>query len=161
MLTVALLASACDSPPVGPFSGGTPGTQCAPAGGPEAIGVWVLRGLHDDQHAKVTSVELPHVHHLRVLGVWLVPLDGTGGIGDAAYPPASWPAWHDRVPAVGGIVGAGPIHGQDLLYGLALTAGSKFGTAGGPIVTYSFDGNSYTVHEAITVRIGDCAAIGL
>jgi hypothetical protein len=155
LLAVALLASACSSSdPVGPLgTAGESGTECAPAGRPVVVGIWPM---HETGHERVqiASAILPRQRHLHVFGIWLIPLGNLGGIGDAYYPQVDYPTWYQRRPAVHGVVDTG--RGDALVFGVELTKGSSVGSAGGPVITYTAGGNTYTVHEAITVQLGRC-----
>jgi hypothetical protein len=152
---VTVLLAACSSDPVGPLGGpGDPGTECFPA----ALGRTVTEGFFALQNggkipASVQRVTLTDRRGIAVTTkAWLVPIWHTPGhyelIGDGfPYPPVTYPGWKHREPAIGAVIKPGKSF--NLVYGIKRTA--RTGTSGGPAITYTAGGTTYTVTFATSL----------
>ena len=159
--TAALLA-ACSTGP-GPLgTGGDAGSQCSPGsqGQPITMGIYDLHNAGTSP-VTVTSVTLPAAHGLAMTKSWLLPIYHTPGhweaVGVAAdYPPVSKedvqydPEWPNRVPAAGATIRPG--QDLNLVFGLTRTT-VKAGRSDGPLISYTADGNSYTVQEQTALEV--------
>jgi hypothetical protein len=161
-VTAALLAACSSSPP--PLgNGGTAGQQCMTY----RQGEPVTTGLYDLDNAgtppvTVQSVALPSsAHGLRMTMSWLVPIyhdPKNGDFDDVGvgfpYPPTTAPEWGRRRPAAGGVIKPGQTF--NLVFGLTRTS-ARAGRSGGPVITYTAGGNSYTLSEVTSLVVaGKC-----
>ena len=156
--TAALLAACSSSPgPLG--NGGTPGQQCFPGrqGEPVTLGLYTLQN-NGTSAATINSVRLPSdARGLKMTKAWVVPIyhdPKTGnleliGVG-WPYPPTSQPTWPQRSPAAGAIVKPG--QDLNLVFGLIRTTGGN-GRSDGPVIVYTVNGSSYTIHEAVSLLL--------
>jgi hypothetical protein len=160
--TTALLAVGCSSsPPDGPLGdGGAPGLQCAYGvkGHTDTIG-YPLEN-RSSSPVTITSITVPAARGLKMTRAFVVPIQHRPGqyqaIGElTVWPPASDPVWAHRHAIPGAAVPAGAT--LNLIFGLTQTTG-KVGRADGPLITYSSDGNSYTIQEQTALRMGGDAA---
>jgi len=87
---------------------------------------------------------------------WLMPLykppHGSWTYVGAAYsyPPVHWPEWRHRQPIPGAIIKPGQM--LNLFFGLTRTTAGP-GRTGGPVITYSANWISYTLHDNFGIVI--------
>jgi hypothetical protein len=154
LATAALLAAGCTSDP-GPLNGGglgdVHGHECIPApiGRQVTDGFFVLTNTGTSP-VTVTSVKLTAVHGLAMTRAWLMPgykppRGALSFVGDEPYPPIRWPEWPNRQAIPGAVIK--PHQGLNLFFGVARTTAGT-GRVGGPTVTYTAGGNTYTLQEA-------------
>jgi hypothetical protein len=160
--TAALLGAACSSNVIGPLGGpGDPGTECFPA----ALGRTVTEGFFPLENTGKAAATVQRVALTKPRGMavttkaWLVPIWHTSGhfelIGDGfPYPPVTYPGWKHREPAIGAVIKPG--RSLNLVYGIKRTA--RTGTSGGPTITYTAGGNTYTLTYAtsLVMKAGNC-----
>jgi len=166
LTAVAVLLAGCSSDPgPGPIADGGTGSQCLAAG----LGKLVTVGSYDLDNkgkspATVTGIRLPHLHGLRVTSAWLTPiLTDSNGDQEEIGVGYSWPPsfdklvreeWARRVPLIGAVVKPG--QDPNLSFGVART-GTHYGSAGGPLVTYTSDGHTFTANLPFSiVVVGNC-----
>jgi hypothetical protein len=169
LCTVAASLSACSGQPaVGPLgNGGTAGQQCisGPKDQPLTVGLYSLRNT-GTAPATIDSVRLPSATlGLTMTRSWLTPIyhDTLLGVGWAypLTPPKTtvheWSGekgalleWARRRPAVGAVIRPG--QWLTLVFGLTRTR-DHAGRSGGPVIVYTVSGNTYTIHEAVTLLI--------
>ncbi len=168
LCAVAASLSACSGQPaVGPLgNGGTAGQQCisGPRDQPLTVGLYSLRNTGTTP-ATIDSVRLPPAAlGLVMTRAWLTPIYHNDELGVGwDYPltaPSSnravqgWKAvaleWARRRPAVGAVIRPG--QWLTLVFGLTRTR-DHAGRSGGPVIVYTVSGNSYTIHEAVTLLI--------
>jgi hypothetical protein len=113
-----------------------------------AIGDWALKNSSAST-VTIQSATLPDVHGLTATKAWLAPIQGQTLIGVAYWPPKS-PMWALRVLAAGGTIR--PHHSLNLVFGFAMNS-AKTAQAGGPTVTYTANGNTYTLQETFSVKL--------
>jgi hypothetical protein len=131
-----------------------------------AAGIWSLQNT-GKYPVKITGIRLPDMHGMRVVSAWLAPIlkDPSDGdwmsVGDGgSWPPAGDPVtdreWARAVPLIGAVIkpGKDPSQGPQLVLELSRT-GTRKGTAGGPLVTYTSNGHTYTVNERFAIEIAD------
>jgi hypothetical protein len=153
LLTVAAPLAACSASGPGPLgNGGIPGSQCDPG----AVGHTLTMGIYGLANSGtsdviVTGVRLAHPHGLSITkSAWVVPDVVTPGedlgVGvEEDYPPVSWPTWSKREAIPGALVR--PRQDElSLVFGLTRTT-SRAGHSGGPVITYTANGNTYRVQE--------------
>lgn len=154
LLATAALLAGCSTGP-GPLGdgglGNTPGSECIP----EPVGFQVSDGFFlltntGSSPVTVTSVKVTSLHGLAITRAWLMPLykpphGVPSGIGDEFYPPTHSPEWPNRQAVPGAVIK--PHQALNLFFGLARTT-AETGRAGGPTITYTVGGNSYTLQEA-------------
>lgn len=165
LVTAALLVGCAGAGP-GPLGdGGDPGQQCMPQaqGQPTTVGLYDLDN-NGSSPVALKSVRLGSPRGLTMTSAWLTPIYHNGA--ETVLVGVSWPwppslsrgsgsaavrwAWVRRIPAVGAIIK--PHQDLNLVFGLTRTIASN-GYSGGPVVTYTANGNAYTVREATTLEI--------
>jgi len=97
----------------------------------------------------VTSVKVTSLHGLAMTRAWLMPEykpphGVPSGVGDDSYPPIISPQWPNREAVPGAVIK--PHRALNLFFGLARTT-AETGRAGGPTITYTAGGNTYTLQE--------------
>jgi hypothetical protein len=167
LLVTAALLAACSGDGPGPLGdGGDPGQQCMPwaQGHPTGVGLYPLA---NSGSAPVTlkSVTLGSPHGLTITRAWLTPIDGNAG-GGGTLIGVGWPwplslargwgsqavrwAWARREPAAGAVIK--PREDLNLVFGLTRTI-ARNGYSGGPVITYTANGSTYTVREQTTLEV--------
>jgi hypothetical protein len=169
LLATAGLLAACspftsDAGP-GPLGdGGDPGQQCMPWPQGKPTGV----GLYDFTNSSTSPVIVKSVRLASPRGLkmskdaWFVPIyyhDGTYNTVGVGWPwplslvrhywPVQW-AWARRKPAIGFVIK--PHVDIDLVFGLTRTE-ARNAYSGGPVLTYSANGTTYTVRSQTTLQI--------
>ena len=93
---------------------------------------------------------------LTMTRAWVVPVQVRPGhfelIGAlTTWPPPASPEWAQRQPAAGAVI----LPGQtlNLVVGLTMTT-TQVGHSRGPVITYTADGNGYTLQEPTGLRMG-------
>jgi hypothetical protein len=152
LLCAAFLAACSSDPgPLGSTADYGSGVQCQGLLRPGqmiAIGDWELKN-GSASTVTVQSASLPGEHGLSATKAWLVPIQGQTLIGVAYWPPKS-PMWPLRQPAAGAVIR--PHQSVNLVFGFAKTS-AKNGQAGGPLVTYTANGHTYTLQETFSVLL--------
>lgn len=123
----------------------------APAGKPVNMGLFDLNN-HGTAPVTVRRVSLPDAHGMAMTEAWLVPAKTSGpqlGVG-TAYPPATYPLWADRVPAVGAVIRPG--QNLQLEFGVLRTTAAD-GSSGGPVVVYTAGRTTYTLREQVSLAV--------
>jgi hypothetical protein len=152
---VAALLAGCSgsgAPPLG--DGGNGGRQCTPAPQAGKPVDMVLFDLNNQSTAPVTirSVSLPNAHGMAMTEAWLVPVNVNGpqlGVG-APWPPATYPLWADRLPAVGAVIEPG--HDLQLAFGVLRTTAAD-GNSDGPLIVYTARRSSYALSEGFSLAV--------
>ena len=126
-------------------------------GKPVEVGLY---DLHNRGSSPVTvkSISLDHPHGLVMTETWLTPIGHQNGqeltIGVGWPYPPSFTAlvrqvWSERRPAIGATVRPG----QDLNLVFGLTRTGAVGKSGGPVIVYTADGSTYTLHENTSLSV--------
>jgi hypothetical protein len=120
------------------------------------MGVYALR---NDGSSPVTihAVTLPKLVRLTLTKAYLVPIRDRTLIGEASWPPTAR-AWQQRRPAIGGTIKPGQT--LNLVFGLTMTT-SRGGYSSGPLISYSADGNAYSVQEQTALTVGQHSACAM
>jgi hypothetical protein len=135
----------------------------SPQGQPTGVGLYDLRNSGSSP-VTLKHVTLASPHGLTMTRAWLTPIYHRAGRsylvgvgwpwplslarGSGSYP-VRW-AWARRTPAVGAVVK--PHQDLNLVFGLIRTT-ARNAHSGGPVITYTSDGNTYTVREQTTLKI--------
>jgi hypothetical protein len=107
------LAAAVNKGPVA-GGGGDPGTLCMPSsdGGAATYSIDKLENTANDD-AIIEKVTVNEAENVKVLGIDVVPLSGSGTAGAPGYPPdpklyrGTGFEWADRAPATGAVLAPG------------------------------------------------------
>jgi len=146
---VAALLSGCssagDAPPLGSGGGAGVCTLAPQVGKPVDMALFDLKN-QGTAPVTVRSVSLPDAHGMAMTEAWLVPVNTSGpqlGVG-LAWPPATYPLWRDRVPAVGAVIRPG--QSLQLAFGVLRTTAAD-GSSGQPMIVYTAGRATYTLRE--------------
>lgn len=171
LVAAVLLAGCSTDPKVGPLgNGGDQGGECAPGriGEPITVGLYDLHN-YGKFPVKISGIMLPPLHGLKRTGSWwLTPIlrDPRNGnwldIGASfPFPPTfsklARQEWRRRRPLIGAVLQ--PHQDLDLVFVLSRTA-ENYGIVGGPKVTYTSAGQTWTVTEHFTMAIAaNCSKV--
>ena len=137
------------------------GQQCIPGtqGRTVTMGFFEVHN-HGSSTVKLTGITLPKIHGMVMTQTWLMPILVTPGHDELvglAYPyPPHWVEWPRRVPAIGAMLKPG--QDLNLVFGLTMTSRHNAGS-NPPRITYTADGNSYTVNYGTTILMGTCSGV--
>ena len=171
LVAAVLLAGCSTDPKVGPLgNGGDQGGECAPGriGEPITVGLYDLHN-YGKFPVKISGIMLPPLHGLKRTGSWWLtpisetPATATGWTSVLAlpFPPTfsklARQEWRRRRPLIGAVLR--PHQDLDLVFVLSRTA-ENYGIVGGPKVTYTSAGQTWTVTEHFTMAIAaNCSKV--